>query len=89
MNEIKCLKFVKLGRKTIIERFEDLIEIAKFWIDEGFDGVVFDRCFCGRNCGIYGEYYLKCGHYTKEPHVIKIYNDYCPECKKKEIKISG
>lgn len=82
MPKIRALKFVALHDKLIYERFEDLLNIAKYWIEMGFDGVVFDRCFCGTYCGKFKAYYLKCGHFEEEPHFIKIYNDFCPKCKK-------
>lgn len=84
--QIRILKFVRLPEKSITEKAEDLIEIAKFWVGEGFDGVAFSRCFCGSYCGKFKAYYLKCGHYEEEPHFIKVYNDYCPRCKAEMVK---
>jgi len=76
------LRFIALSPKRIDETEKDLIEIARFWVEEfGFDGVIFDRCFCGTDCGKFGAYYLKCGHSDCEGHFIKIYNDYCPKCR--------
>ena len=84
----RVLKFIRLGPKRIDERAEDLVALAMYWINEGFDGVVFDRCFCGLSCGYFGAYYLKCGHHDKEGHFVKIYNDWCEDCKKKMAEVS-
>jgi len=78
----RVLKFIKLPTKRIDETAEDLFKLAEPWLELGFDGIIFDRCFCGRNCGKYGSYYLKCRHYdVSEEHFIKILNDYCPRCR--------
>jgi len=74
-------KFVKLPLKRIDEVEEDLIKIAEFWVEEGFDGIVLNRCFCGMDCGKYSTYYLKCRHSDIEGHFIKLLNDYCPRCR--------
>jgi hypothetical protein len=89
--EGRILKFIRLGPKRIYERAEDLIQMAMYWIAEGFDGVVFERCFCGGECGHFSAYYLKCGHSDAEGHFIKIVNDFCEECKKKMevVKLAG
>jgi len=83
--EGRALKFVKLGPKSIGERAEDLIRIAMYWVEEGYDGAVFDRCFCGIQCGYYSAYYIKCGHTDVEGHFIKVYNDYCKKCLSKFV----
>ncbi|MEM0113008.1 MAG: hypothetical protein QW253_00215 [Metallosphaera sp.] len=81
MKIVRALKFVVLPPKRIDEREEELIEIAKEWIELGFDGVVFNRCSCGKSpCDESKAYYLKCGHSIVEGHFFKIYNDYCPRC---------
>ncbi|MEM2328601.1 MAG: hypothetical protein QXE17_00250, partial [Nitrososphaerota archaeon] len=80
------MKTVRLPPKRIDERSSEVIESIMFWIvEEGFDGVVFDRCFCGSDCGYHSTYYLKCGHSDIEGHFVKVYNDYCPACLSKKL----
>ncbi|MEM2909815.1 MAG: hypothetical protein QXO01_01935 [Nitrososphaerota archaeon] len=79
------MKTVRLPSKRMDERSSEVVESVRFWIEEGFDGVVFDRCFCGVDCGHRSAYYLKCGHSDIEGHFTKAYNDYCPVCFSKSL----